>query len=869
MDDFNIATTPHDALSQPAPEGSQADQTAAALSPSAALASPAVSAVQVTLQPSAPAAPSAAAAPPWASGTSPLPVPAAAPYPVRMSPPAAAPRQTWSPAAAPPRASPLPRPAAAQPRVAVAPPLPPMSPPRVPAAPPPASPLRVPPVRQQWSPPRAVPVPRALKELAAHNAPATAAPPAAPPPPPPTGLRFKGGVSSETAAALQRARAFAVGDFVTVAPDTSPGHNREGGPGSVTAMHADGSYDVKYALGSATMRRVRVEDITKADKSPTAAEAAKRSRRRQPTRRFSELVQEGKNYGEPTDEPPPPKRKATPKKKKVVPPIAVVGAARTSHAKTDPPLAPGLWASKEPIVFNEANPKKGKSGERYDLYKKATTTIEFSLLGGSTSDLRFDLARGYARVLNPAFAPPSPRGRRCGVCAGCLAQDCRQCPFCLDQKRYGGPGKLHRTCARRACEAPITPPPDVKRKAPAEAPKPAKRGRKPAAKVVQAIAASPTVKRAPRSPQKVPDRAGLEARMAADGWTREDKQREGSAHVDKYFVPPNGGKKCRSILEVARAAYPTFIVGPPPSPAAPPRRSSTSPKGSTHVWNQNEPEIDPDTGTAYSPCGVCGGKKGGELLMCDGKNGTCDRTAHTGCLNKEFAPEGDWFCAICRSEAAIAATPKYKKPTKKRKSAAKKATDLARLGPDPHVRFNDAIQVIEFSKKGPRGAPRVRGAPVLDKDPALVEALRASNAAYAAEGGESDEYSEEEDDDDGDGGEWSPEAPSPVVKKKAPVKKTVPPPFIQRFAAGAHVEARWEGEWWPAIVDQVFPDAYEIEWVEEPDVFNRLDLEDVRAARAPPVTSPYFAAPPPPARAALPPPWAAPPPPEPREVPPA
>ena len=869
MDDFNIATTPHDALSQPAPEGSQADQTAAALSPSAALASPAVSAVQVTLQPSAPAAPSAAAAPPWASGTSPLPVPAAAPYPVRMSPPAAAPRQTWSPAAAPPRASPLPRPAAAQPRVAVAPPLPPMSPPRVPAAPPPASPLRVPPVRQQWSPPRAVPVPRALKELAAHNAPATAAPPAAPPPPPPTGLRFKGGVSSETAAALQRARAFAVGDFVTVAPDTSPGHNREGGPGSVTAMHADGSYDVKYALGSATMRRVRVEDITKADKSPTAAEAAKRSRRRQPTRRFSELVQEGKNYGEPTDEPPPPKRKATPKKKKVVPPIAVAGAAQTSHAKTDPPLAPGLWASKEPIVFNEANPKKGKSGERYDLYKKATTTIEFSLLGGSTSDLRFDLARGYARVLNPAFAPPSPRGRGCGVCAGCLAQDCRQCPFCLDQKRYGGPGKLHRTCARRACEAPITPPPDVKRKAPAEAPKPAKRGRKPAAKVVQAIAASPTVKRAPRSPQKVPDRAGLEARMAADGWTREDKQREGSAHVDKYFVPPNGGKKCRSILEVARAAYPTFIVGPPPSPAAPPRRSSTSPKGSTHVWNQNEPEIDPDTGTAYSPCGVCGGKKGGELLMCDGKNGTCDRTAHTGCLNKEFAPEGDWFCAICRSEAAIAATPKYKKPTKKRKSAAKKATDLARLGPDPHVRFNDAIQVIEFSKKGPRGAPRVRGAPVLDKDPALVEALRASNAAYAAEGGESDEYSEEEDDDDGDGGEWSPEAPSPVVKKKAPVKKTVPPPFIQRFAAGAHVEARWEGEWWPAIVDQVFPDAYEIEWVEEPDVFNRLDLEDVRAARAPPVTSPYFAAPPPPARAALPPPWAAPPPPEPREVPPA
>ena len=50
-----------------------------------------------------------------------------------------------------------------------------------------------------------------------------------------------------------------------------------------------------------------------------------------------------------------------------------------------------------------------------------------------------------------------------------------------------------------------------------------------------------------------------------------------------------------------------------------------------------------------------------------------------------------------------------------------------------------------------------------------------------------------------------------------------------------------EGEWWPAIVDQVCEDAYEVEWVEEPEVFNRLDLEDVRAARA----SPHFVAAPP------------------------
>ena len=31
--------------------------------------------------------------------------------------------------------------------------------------------------------------------------------------------------------------------------------------------------------------------------------------------------------------------------------------------------------------------------------------------------------------------------------------------------------------------------------------------------------------------------------------------------VDKYFVPPGGGKKLRSVLEVARAAYPEFLAG--------------------------------------------------------------------------------------------------------------------------------------------------------------------------------------------------------------------------------------------------------------------------------------------------------------------
>ena len=57
--------------------------------------------------------------------------------------------------------------------------------------------------------------------------------------------------------------------------------------------------------------------------------------------------------------------------------------------------------------------------------------------------------------------------------------------------------------------------------------------------------------------------------MAADGWTKEEKPRPGTTHVDKYFVPPGGGKKLRSVLEVARAAYPEFLAGGDAAAAAP------------------------------------------------------------------------------------------------------------------------------------------------------------------------------------------------------------------------------------------------------------------------------------------------------------
>ena len=39
--------------------------------------------------------------------------------------------------------------------------------------------------------------------------------------------------------------------------------------------------------------------------------------------------------------------------------------------------------------------------------------------------------------------------RRCGNCKSCTAPDCRKCVYCLDMKKYGGPGTKKQRCMKR------------------------------------------------------------------------------------------------------------------------------------------------------------------------------------------------------------------------------------------------------------------------------------------------------------------------------------------------------------------------------------------------------------------------------------
>ena len=106
---------------------------------------------------------------------------------------------------------------------------------------------------------------------------------------------------------------------------------------------------------------------------------------------------------------------------------------------------------------------------------------------------------------------------------------------------------------------------------------------------------------------KVTDKKALEERMAADGWTKEEKKREGSDHVDKYWIDPKGGKKCRSIVEVARKAYPEFL-----SEAA--KAAPTKKKPAAQKKKKPEPQAGP-LAASHVVCGAFPSSSPGEGVV--------------------------------------------------------------------------------------------------------------------------------------------------------------------------------------------------------------------------------------------------------------
>ena len=215
---------------------------------------------------------------------------------------------------------------------------------------------------------------------------------------------------------------------------------------------------------------------------------------------------------------------------------------------------------------------------------------------------------------------PSTRGRRCGVCAGCLAQDCGSARSAWTRRGMGGPANTG--CQRRNCEGPHSPHllRMVKRKA--SVVWPWKRG-KPAAKAPVAaklLAPKRSLQKGARSSRP---------RSAHDG-LRLDARGEAARRLDArgHFVPQRW-KKLRRYWRWR---------GPLPLVHCPTEGSTTSTADGHerpgHVWNQNELKVAELTGVATSSEGRQEGRR-----VTDVRREKWHLIGpHTGCLNKEFPP---------------------------------------------------------------------------------------------------------------------------------------------------------------------------------------------------------------------------------------
>lgn len=83
-------------------------------------------------------------------------------------------------------------------------------------------------------------------------------------------------------------------------------------------------------------------------------------------------------------------------------PRAAFGARPTDSDILPGPAVSAMIEDNLAIVVNAVNPKKGRSADRYELYKHATTTREFLKLGGSKADLQNDLIRGHVSLAGTA-----------------------------------------------------------------------------------------------------------------------------------------------------------------------------------------------------------------------------------------------------------------------------------------------------------------------------------------------------------------------------------------------------------------------------------------------------------------------------------
>jgi len=126
--------------------------------------------------------------------------------------------------------------------------------------------------------------------------------------------------------------------------------------------------------------------------------------------------------------------------------------------KAPKPLKPSKWLVDSDSDDNASGSQGEESDEPSALEGCSSSGVPHIISDGPSNDRSRSSSRSTATrkpLVGDVTASSKQRGPRCGECAGCSRDNCGECKFCLDMKKFGGPNKLRQACLMRKCNPDI------------------------------------------------------------------------------------------------------------------------------------------------------------------------------------------------------------------------------------------------------------------------------------------------------------------------------------------------------------------------------------------------------------------------------
>ena len=80
-----------------------------------------------------------------------------------------------------------------------------------------------------------------------------------------------------------------------------------------------------------------------------------------------------------------------------------------------------------------------------------TVSINKSTSKRASSDTKLKVKSKKPKTTQSTSNTSTKKRQRCGVCDGCVRDDCKNCKACLDKPKYGGPNLFRKACFQRKC----------------------------------------------------------------------------------------------------------------------------------------------------------------------------------------------------------------------------------------------------------------------------------------------------------------------------------------------------------------------------------------------------------------------------------